>query len=403
MSDKPVLGNDPSRLKVLDLGTMVAGPFAATLLGDFGADVIKIERPDGKGDRMRMNPNYWPAEGRNKRSITLDLRVAEAKEVFLRLVEWADIVVENFKPGTMDKWGLGYGKLSALNPRLVYVSVSGFGQTGPESHRPGYDHVGAAFGGLWYVTGYQDRPPSLPGLPIVDYFTGTFACVGALEAVRRRDATGGTGKGEWVELGLYESMIRIAGSNFIRHSRDGQVSERVGSMPLDNPPQPPKGLQHGLAYETRDGRWLSMFPVTDQQWGLLGEVIPEVCAPAYSIEVIHANPHAPDPVIRRWIKERNFDEVMKAFTDGGLPVSPIYNTADIVADEHVQARGNLVEIDDHQGARVRMQGIVPRLVNQPGEVRWAGEALGASNKAVYEDLLGLSGEEIERLKALKAI
>jgi formyl-CoA transferase len=256
-------------------------------------------------------------------------------------------------------------------------------------------------GGMWYVTGYADRPPVLPGLPIVDYFTGTFAALGALEAIRRRDAPGGTGKGEWVELGLYESMIRIAGSNFIRNSRDGHVSQRVGSMPLDD--QPPKGLQHGLAYETRDGRWLSMFPVTDQQWGLLENVIPEVCAPKYSLEVIHHNPHAPDPVIRKWIKERDYEEVMDAFIKGGLPAAPIYSTADIVADPHVKARGNLVETTDLDGEQVRMQGVVPRLVGNPGEVRWAGEKLGGSNHAVYEELLGLSGEELASLKELKVI
>jgi crotonobetainyl-CoA:carnitine CoA-transferase CaiB-like acyl-CoA transferase len=198
-------------------------------------------------------------------------------------------------------------------------------------------------------------------------------------------------------------MVRIAGSNFVRYSRDGAISERVGSVPLDNPPKPPKGLQHGLVYQTRDGRWVSMFPVTDQQWGLLGKVIPEICAPEFSLEVIHENPHAPDPVIRKWILERDFDVVMKELVDGGLPVSPIYNTADIVADEHAKARGNVLAEVDYKGNPILMQGIVPRLVNQPGEVRWAGEALGASNHAVYADLLGLTHERIAHLKAINAI
>lgn len=400
MSEKPPLGKDPARLKVVDLGTMVAGPFAATLLGDFGADVIKVERPDGQGDRMR-NPDYWPVEGRNKRSITLDLRAPEARPILLDLVRWADVLVENFKPGTMAKWKLDYETLSAVNPRLVYVSVSGFGQTGPNSPRPGYDHVGAAFGGLWYVTGFPDRPPVLPGLPVVDYFTGTFAALGALEAVRRRDAPGGTGKGEWVELGLYEPMIRIAGANFIRHSRTGHVSERVGSMPVDD--RPPAGLPHGVSYETSDGKWISMFPVTDQQWELLAKVIPEAGPPLCPIEAIKRNPRVSDPAIRRWVRDRDYDTVMKAFIDGGLPVSPIYGTADIVSDPHVQARGNLVERLDSAGKTVRMQGVVPRLVERPGEVRWAGEPLGASNKAVYEELLGLSKDELQSLAAKKVI
>ncbi|HSV84665.1 MAG TPA: CoA transferase [Ramlibacter sp.] len=400
MSERPTLGQDPTRLKVIDLGTMVAGPFAATLLGDFGADVIKIERPDGDGDRMR-NPDYWPVEGRNKRSVTLDLRTEEGKAILLKLVAWADVLVENFKPGTMAKWGMGYDTLSALNPRLVYVSVSGFGQTGPNSPRPGYDHVGAAFGGLWYVTGFPDRPPCLPGLPVADYFTGTFAAMGALEAIRRRDCPGGTGKGEWVELGLYEPMIRIAGANFIRHSRRGHVSERVGSMPLDD--QPPAGLPHGVSYETRDGHWISMFPVTNQQWDLLARIIPEAGPPLCPIEAIKRNPRVSDGVIRRWIRERDYATVMATFIEGDLPVSPIYNTADIVGDPHVQARGNIVATQDFEGNDIRMQGVVPRLVREPGAVRWAGEALGASNQAVYEELLGLSAEELQSLSERKVI
>lgn len=400
MSNKPPLSKDTSRLKVIDVGTMVAGPFAATILGDFGADVIKVERPDGNGDRMR-NPDYWPVEGRNKRSITLDLRKEEGRAILLKLVEWADVLVENFKPGTMAKWGLDYESLSKVNPRLVYVSISGFGQTGPNSPRPGYDHVGAAFGGLWYVTGFPDRPPCIPGMPVVDYFTGTFAAVGALEALRRRDAPGGTGKGEWVELGLYEPMLRIAGSNFIRHSRTGYVCERVGSTPVDD--QPPAGLPHGVAYETADGRWLSMFPVQPQQWTRLAAVIPEIGPEFYPPELLLQNPRAPDAEIRSWIRARPYDEVMAAFIKADLSASPIYSTEDIVNDPHIQARNNLVEIEDATGEMVRMQGVVPNLVNQPGEVRWAGEATGGSNEAVFKDLLGMQEAELQSLRAQQVI
>ncbi len=400
MSAKPTLWEDPTRLKVIDVGTMVAGPFAATLMGDFGADVIKIERPDGVGDRMR-NPEYWPVEGRNKRSLTLDLRTEEGKAILLRLVEQADVLVENFKPGTMEKWGLGYQRLSALNPRLVYVSVSGFGQTGPHAARPGYDHVGSAFGGLWYTTGFPDRPPCLPGLPVADYFAGTFAALGALEAIRRRDVPGGTGKGEWVELGLYEPMIRIAGSNFVRHSYNGYVSERVGSMPVDD--QPPAGLPHGVAYQTLDGRWISMFPVMLKQWGQLRELIPGLSSEQFPDALLVRNPRAPDHVIRAWIAERNYEQAMEGLTAVGMPVSPINGTAEIVADPHVQARGNIVSTTDYKGEPVLMQGVVPRLVGSPGEVRWAGEALGGSNRDVLAGLLGMSEQQIQELAGSNVI
>ncbi|MCK9541456.1 MAG: CoA transferase [Novosphingobium sp.] len=394
---RPDLADGAGRLKVLDIGMMIAGPFCSTLLGDFGADVIKIERPDGQGDRMRQQDIYWPVEGRNKRSVTLDMRKPEGRELLLRLVDWADVLVENFKPGTVAKWGLDYATLSQRNPRLVYVSVSGFGQTGPNSDRPGYDHVGAAFGGLWYQTGFPDRPPVLPGLPVADYLAGTFAAVGALEAVRRRDAPGGTGKGEWVELGLYEPLIRISGSNFVRYSQTGHVNERVGSMPVDD--RPPKGLPQGVCYETRDGRQINVFPVQPAQWDRMKQIIPAMNLPEYSNDVLQRNMRAADHIIRPWIAERDFADLMDVFVKADLPCSPVNNTVDIINDPHVQARENVIRIEDQYGHEVLMQNVVPRLVNEPGSVRWAGEKLGASNHDVYCGLLGLTERDLAELDA----
>ncbi|SCW75785.1 succinyl-CoA:(R)-citramalate CoA-transferase [Sphingobium faniae] len=394
---RPDLTDGAPRLKVLDIGMMIAGPFCSTLMADFGADVIKVERPDGHGDRMREQDIYWPVEGRNKRSITLDMRTAEGRDLILRLVDWADILVENFKPGTVARWGLDYETLSQRNPRLVYVSVSGFGQTGPNSARPGYDHVGAAFGGLWYQTGFPDRPPALPGLPIADYVTGTFAALGALEAIRRRDCAGGTGKGEWVELGLYEPIMRISGSNFVKYSLTGEVNERVGSMPIDD--QPPRGLPQGVAYHTADGKLMNMMPVQPAQWDRLKQIIPQIDRPEYSNEVLQKNMRAPDPIIRKWMAERSYDELAAIFTEADLSFSPINSTLNLLEDPHVAARGNIVEAEDCKGRTVQMQGVVPRLVNNPGQVRWAGEALGASNQEVYGGLLGLDEAEIAELKA----
>ena len=191
-SHRPPVDRSPSRLKVLDVGTIVAGPFAATILGDLGAEVIKVERPDGR-DTLRYArtgepgmSNQWLAEGRNKRSVTLNLRKPEGKALLEKLACWADILVENFQPGTMAKWGLSYADLRTVNPRLVYVSVSGYGQTGPKSALPGFDQAAVAYSGLTYVTGYPDQPPVSPGYPVADYFCGTFAAVGALEALAAR-------------------------------------------------------------------------------------------------------------------------------------------------------------------------------------------------------------------------
>jgi crotonobetainyl-CoA:carnitine CoA-transferase CaiB-like acyl-CoA transferase len=382
-ANRPALGSDPTRLKVLDVGTMIAGPFAAALMGDFGADVIKVERPDGQHDRMRTLPHYWPVEARNKRSITLDLRTDEGRRIIERLACWADVLVENFTPGTMQKWGLGYEQLSALNQRLVYVSVSGYGQTGPNRSLPGYDHVAAAFGGLWHVTGFPDRPPVLAGLAVADYFAGVFAAYGAMEALRRRDAFGGAGRGEWVDVGLYEPIIRIAGLNFTRHSREGVVPERIGSMPVDD--RPPSGLPQGVAYETRDHRWVSLFPVSHDQWERLAEVMGMTGAHEFTREAMAKNRRAADPLVRRWVAQQDYEALVQALNAAKIPVSPIQSVADIVADPHVQARGNLIEVPDENGVPTRMQGVVPLLVSQPGAVRWAGESLGMSEPEL-EDL-----------------
>ena len=395
--NRPNLADGQPRLKVLDIGMMIAGPFCSTLLGDFGADVIKVERPDGHGDRVREQDIAWPLEGRNKRSITLDMRKPEGVELLLKLVDWADVFIENFKPGTTKKWGLDYATLSQRNPRLIYVSVSGFGQTGPNAPRPGYDHVGAAYGGLWYQTGFPDRPPVLPGLPIADYLTGTFAALGALEALRRRDGPGGTGTGEWVELGLYEPLLRISSYHYTRYSLYGQTFEREGSMPIDD--QPPRGQPQGVCYETSDGRWLNVLPLQPAQWDRMKQVIPEVDRPEFDNRTLQRNLRAPDKEIRAWIKARTYDEAMNAFIAADLPCSPINNTLDIIADTHVQARNNLITIEDQYGREVLMQNVCPNFVQQPAEVRWAGEKLGASNHEVYCGLLGLDEGDLVELDA----
>ncbi len=401
-----------TRLHVLDLGRLLAGPMVATLLGDMGAEVIKVEQP-GAGDPARgVYPmpadagddlSYqWKVEARNKRSITLQLSSPAGREILLRLAAWADVLVENFRPGVMERWGLALGDLHAANPRLVVVRVSGFGQTGPYRQRAGLDFVGAGFAGLTYVTGAPDRPPTAPGYPLCDYMAGVFGALGALEALRRRDAPGGTGKGELVDVALYEPVLRFSTPWLSIFEREGVVRGRDGSSP-----RPDDQLPHGIwgySYETAEGRWVSLLPLSRddtrqrQLWGAIGrpELVDDPRFLTYADR--ERNYKALDAVLRSWCAANDLATIVAVFDDLGLACGPINSAADICADPHVRER-NLVTVPDHRGEPLLMQRAVPRVGDDPGTVRWAGEPLGASNDAVYRDLLGLTDEEIAELSA----
>lgn len=408
------MNNSPAaatRLKVLDLGRFLAGPVAATLLGDLGAEVIKVERPR-VGDPVRyVHPpvpddpgmSYeWLIEGRNKRSITLDLAKPQGRDLLIRLAQWADVLVENFRPGMMQKWGLSYLDLAAVNPRLVYVSISGFGATGPYSDRLGFDFVGAAFGGLTYVTGYGDRPPATSGFALCDMLAGTFGALGALEAVRRRDTPGGTGRGEWIDLGLYEPILRFATPWIPYFVREGKVRERESSMPPQDGREPQ--VVWGYIYGTRDGQWVAMVPNQHddsaqnrllraiQRADLLDD--PRIA----TRDGARANVRLVDEVIRDWCAKTDLAEVVVTLSGAEIPCSPVNSIADICSDPHVLAR-NLVTVPDRRGRPVTMQGVVPRLVNNPGTIESVGEELGASNQYVYGELLGLDPVQLESLTA----
>jgi crotonobetainyl-CoA:carnitine CoA-transferase CaiB-like acyl-CoA transferase len=404
-SQRPPVDRTASRLKVLDVGTIVAGPFAATILGDLGAEVIKIERPDG-GDTLRHvrtgepgMSNQWLVEGRNKRSVTLNLRQPAGKAIVEKLAGWADILVENFQPGTMARWGLSYDDLRKVYPRLVYVSVSGYGQTGPNSALPGFDQAAVAYSGLTYVTGYPDRPPSSPGYPVADYFCGTFAALGALEAVRRRDA--GSGVGEWVDLALYEPLVRISADVIGHYAAEGVIRDREGGQPGSNPK--PNDITWGYVYETVDGKWISLTALPDFMFPRLTALLdrPDLLAMEGLRTSIgrRRNVHLIDSAIREWASRRSQQEALAALASRDLPHSPVNNVADLFADPHIRTREDIIEVDGEAGATLTMQGIVPKLVNNPGAVRWPGERLGASNKDVYQGLLGMSDDELAELGA----
>jgi crotonobetainyl-CoA:carnitine CoA-transferase CaiB-like acyl-CoA transferase len=398
------------QIKVLDLGSFLAGPLVATFLGDLGADVIKVERP-GAGDRARY---YGPqpharqgmgyrfqVEGRNKRSITLDLQKPEGREILRRLAGWADVLVENFKPGTMAKWGLGYDDLAALNRRLIYVSVSGFGQTGPYRDRPAYDQIALAVGGLTNVTGFPDRPPVLPGYPIGDYLGGLWGTIGALEALRRRDGPGGTGRGEWVDVALYEAVLRLSSPLVTAYHATGQIQQREGSLPSPDVEHPE--VLWGYLYETADGKWISNMPhqfdpLHQHQLEIIGreDLLDDPRLATYALR--QENFRVLDTAIRTWMARTPAEEALRRYLDAGIPVSLVYDAADIASDPHVAERESLIEVPDAFGDPLVMQAPVPRFASGQSPIRWAGQPVGAANQEVYRGLLAMEADELEGLR-----
>ena len=413
--DRPPLGDEPGRLRVLDLGRLLAGPVVATLLGDLGAEVIKVEHPVGGDTQRHVEPQApgdpamsygWQVEGRNKRSITLKLSQDKGRDLLLRLAEWADVLVENFRPGVMDRWGLGYEDVRKANRRLVYVSVSGYGQTGPYRERAGLDFVGSGFAGLTYVTGSPDGPPTVPGYPLSDYMAGTFGALGALEALRRRDGAHGSGEGEHVDVALYEPALRFSTPWLSLCAREGRVREREGAAPrLDD--EPPTAIW-GYTYRTRDGRWVSLIPVLreDAKQRRLFEAIGR---PGFAADERFAtnalrttNYKAIDDAVRAWCAATDAAEVVAVLDRAGLPGGPVNSTADMLADPHLRERG-IRTVPDHRGDPLVMPDVVPRLSGDPGTIRWPGEPLGASNEEVYLGLLGLPPREYAELRAAGVI
>jgi crotonobetainyl-CoA:carnitine CoA-transferase CaiB-like acyl-CoA transferase len=400
MTQGPLVG-----LRILDLGTRIGAPFAATLLGDLGADVIKVELP-GQGDFMRtIGPFvdgyslFWAVEGRSKRSVTLDLRKPAGQALLKRLVAHADVVVENFQPGTLEGWGLGYEVLAAVNPGVILTRVSVYGQTGPYRDRPGLDRNGIAMGGLMYITGYPDRPPVRPGLIVSDYLTAVFNAFAILAAVYERDraarASGAVSRGQWVDLSLYESILRVMEHTLATYDRTGVVREREGnrlrnSAPLDN-------------WETKDGKFVCIIAAGD---GLF----PRLCRamgredlarePRFATMARRAE-HGDEinGIVAAWVAERTSAEIQAILERHEVPFGVAYSVADIFADPHVQSRGVIETVDDPTIGPVRMQGVYPRFSRTPGRIPAGAPVLGADNAAVYGELLGIGRDELARLAA----
>jgi crotonobetainyl-CoA:carnitine CoA-transferase CaiB-like acyl-CoA transferase len=387
-----------SGIRVLDLGTLLAGPFGATLLGDFGAEVIKVEQP-GRGDTLRGTPQHgeagrpmrWLVDARNKKSITLNLRVPEGQALLRALVTHADLVMENFTPGTLEAWHLGWEDLSAVNPSLIMVRVSGYGQTGPYARRPGYDRIALGFSGYMYPTGFPDRYPVRPAFPTADYNTATFGAFAAMLALYERDANGG--KGQMIDLALYEAPFRITSDLLANFVHMGQNRERIGNR---NPGFTPAGT-----FETRDGRFVQIAAGGDNVWQRLAVAIDrsELAAdPRYATSrERNARADELEALLAAWIAARDFDEVESKLVAANVPVGGIYRASDIVEDPHFAARQSVIEVEDPQQGAIPMPGIIPKLSDTPGRVEATGPKLGAHNESIYGGLLGRSKDELKRL------
>jgi crotonobetainyl-CoA:carnitine CoA-transferase CaiB-like acyl-CoA transferase len=384
-------------LRVIDLGTVLAGPFAATLLGDFGAEVIKVEIP-GRGDTLRQlgpvrdGTSLWfSVDARNKKSITLDLRKPEGRELLLRLVAVADALIENFIPGTLDGWGLDAATLRAANPGLVIGRASGYGQTGPNRRKPGYDRIGLAYGGLWHLTGEADGPPMRPGISMVDYSTGLFNAFGVMMALYHRDVHGSTGQD--VDAALYETVFRFMEHTVIHHDQEGVVRQRIGN----SGPAVPSG-----AFATRDGRWIMLAVAEDKMYQRLMRAIGRddlADDPRYRTMPGRSADRRPiEDAIAAWAATVDADEGLKVLEAAEIPAGTSLTVADAFTDPHYAAREMVLSVDDPALGPVRMQGITPKLSATPGAVRHGAPRLGEHNHEVYRSLLGLSDTEIERLR-----
>ena len=388
-------------IRVLELAQIVAGPFCGTLMAEFGAEVIKTEMPGRGDDLRRLGPmedgsSYWFAtDNRNKKAITLDLHTPAGQDIVRRLVPLCDVVLENFRPGVLEGWGLGWEQLHALNPRLVMARVTAFGQTGPLRQGPGFAAIASAFGGTWYLNGHADRPPARPTPVYPDYMTGLFTAFGVMAALRHRDATG---EGQWIDAALYESAFRVLEYTTPAYGRKGLVRER-GSLQHSGWP--------GGAFRTQDGHWV-VFTAPAQHLferfcALLGH--PELPKDPRFATAEERPKHIPLilTMTEAWFAGRPFAAVMAALAQHDIPHSPIMSIADIFADPHFRARDMILDVPAEGWGTLAQPGVVPKLSLTPGRVDHAGPPIGRHTDEVLSGLLGMSAADIARLRADRVV
>jgi crotonobetainyl-CoA:carnitine CoA-transferase CaiB-like acyl-CoA transferase len=392
MTDKPLKG-----LKVLEMGQLLAGPFCASLLAGFGADVIKIEKPK-TGDPLRIwrklhkgTSLWWLSMARNKKSITLDMNSEKGQAIARQLASKVDIVLENFKPGTMEKWGMGYEDLKAVNPGVIMVRVSGYGQTGPYAKRPGYANVAEGFGGIRYTSGYPDRPPVRAGISLGDTLAGMHAALGTLTAVYHRDVNGGTG--QVVDVAIYESIFNMMESTLAEYDKLGHIRERSGAKL--------EGIVPTSTYPTRDNKFIIIGGNGDSIYKRLMDTCerPDLAEDERLTDNTGRVRYEEmiDQAIIEWTMQYDYEYLYEKLVDAQVPCGPVYSIADIVKDPQYNARGVFEEVEIEKDDKVKIPSVLPKLSETPGGTDWIGPKLGEHNNEVFGDWLGMTTTEIQEL------
>lgn len=389
-------------MQVIDVSTVAAGGFGSALMADLGAEVIKVENPAGGDSNRKLMPMkgeislYHKVNARNKKSVTLNLREAAGQALFRRLAENADAVIENFRAGTMEKWGLDYDALSAANPGLIMLRISGYGQDGPYRHRSGFGTIAEVMSGLTSRTGFPDRPPLLSPIPLADEQAGVFGAYAIMAAIYRRDHGTGdaAGKGQVIDLALFEPVFRMMEDQVINYDQLGMVGERLGNRMLLNAP---RGM-----FETMDGGWIAISAFTDSTVKRLLKVVggqamaddPRFASPQLRV----ANVDAIEAIVGGWIKQRTEADILEIFDREDVVGCGLYDIKRIMCDPQYLYRDDIVTVKDPELGDVRVHGVVPKFSATPGEVTHLGVPLGQDNREIYCDRLGLTEQELLELK-----
>jgi crotonobetainyl-CoA:carnitine CoA-transferase CaiB-like acyl-CoA transferase len=390
-------------LRVIEIANVVAGPTCCQVLGDFGAEIIKIEHPDG-GDGMRRmgnvkdgTPLWWKVAGRNKRSVGMYLGDPEAAEIFLELVKTADVVVESFRPGTLEKWGIGYERMRQANPKLILLRISGFGQSGPYAERPAFGTLVESMTGFAHLTGEPDGPPTLPPLALADYMAGYSGVAAVMMALYHRDARGGDG--QVIDLTVFEPLMSTMALPIVRYDQLGIAGERTGNRSINTAPR--------NTYRTKDGKWIGVSAATNE---LAARIVRLVGRPdlaeepwfktgkgrAVNVEIL-------DEAVAKWMLQRDRDEIMVEAAAASVTFAPVYSIPDLMADAQVLHRDMITTIDDADLGPLRMPNLLYKMSETPGAIKWGGPELGTDTQAVLGDEMGVSDEKLKCMRDRKAV
>jgi len=398
------VGDALQGLKVIECATVIAAPLMGRIMADFGAEVIHVEHPT-QGDHLRkfgvtiqgVNPT-WKSYSRNKKCITLDISKSKGRDLLFQLLKDADIFIENFRPGRLEEWNIHYEDLAGLNPRLIMVRITGFGQYGPYSSRPGFGTLIEAMSGFAAMVGEPEGPPTLPPFPLADSFAALFGLYATMFAVYHRDIVG-SGKGQLIDVSIWEGLYSMLGPNASLFDLTGRAPQRIGNRSHTSAPR--------NCYRTKDDRWVAIAGSTQTTAARLFETMgqPELIKdPRFSSnENRIKNVENLDSIVGKWMKEHSLKEIMSLLNENEVPVGPIFDIGDIIQDAHAQAREMVLKVPDEDRGTLLMEGVFPKMSQTPGAVRHTGKPMGADNKEIFEERLGLSRKEVEELRKEKIL